>query len=265
MRLITRLLCLSFVFLMISCSKKSEEKQNTHQDNIPKVEKGTEDNNSATSVPEKSVEEDIVTDLDNYFLYEEWHPVKKTDFIIRMKTRIQDIRKEDVNEELFNDEDTLEFSLHDNSGKNFCLYHNIRNVKDFDINDFEIYKFWDVRSVWCYQEKDGISVLWGDLSGAIYIFGTEDSKYATKRGIRVGSTVKDIMNAYANDSIVKEYNYEEKKFEKTQDHEGPCFILLKSNECISINQGNMVAEEMMTLSFLLTDGVVSKIVIKCTD
>ena len=251
---IVNVLFLLMLIVLVSCTKK--EKNNNNEETVEK--EAAEDSTS-------TIEEKLVIDEQRSFIMDDWHPVKQNSYVQKIKDYLKYMTVHDIDESLFNDLFTVEFNLMDDEGRNFCLYHNIRKVKNFDAQDFDIYKYWSTDAVWAFQEKNGLSILWAQDSGAILIMGTEDSRYGTMRGIRVGSTVKDIMDAYAKDSIVEEYNYEERKFKKTQDHEGPCFVLAKSNECISINQGNMVEEEMMTISFLLTDGVVSKIVINCVD
>lgn len=40
---------------------------------------------------------------------------------------------------LYNDRITIEFSLQDQDGRNFCLYHNIRSIKDWTSNDNKRY------------------------------------------------------------------------------------------------------------------------------
>ena len=115
----------------------------------------------------------------------------------------------------------------------------------------------------CFIEKNKISVLWNDNTGAILIMGTDDPMYSTKRGIRIGDSVEKIMLAYENDCKVEEYNYTEKKWVTLSEKGYPCMTLSKSNECISLNAGNPTDEEVMTLSYLLKDGMVTKIVIQC--
>ena len=62
---------------------------------------------------------------------------------------------------------------------------------------------------------------------------------------------------------MEEYNYDEEKWETVSKKEKSGMWLLKSNECISLNAGNMIDEEVMTLSYMLEDGIVYKIVIQC--
>ena len=92
--------------------------------------------------------------------------------------------------------------------------------------------------------------------------GTEDPRYSTKRGIKVGDSAEKIMEAYESDCTIKIKNYETNKFEVVSEKESPCMVLSKSNECISLNKGNALAEGMMTISYMLEDGVVTKIIIQ---
>ena len=215
-------------------------------------------------------EEDIVRDMDRFFLYEDWHPLKQTEYIKEIKERLKDKEKEDVDETLYEDEFTTEFSLHDET-RNFCLYHNIRNVKKFDISEFEIFNYDKITQgyfngleiVQCFIEKDGISVAWSDDTGVILIIGTEDSRYSTKRDVHVGDSAEKIMEAYESDCTIKIKNYETSKFEVVSEKKFPCMVLSKSNECISLNAGNMVEEEVMNLQYMLKDDVVYKIIIRC--
>jgi len=203
--------------------------------------------------------------LDRVFLYKDWHPLKQTDFIKGVKERIKNQKKKEKDDSLYDDEFTTEFSLHDET-RNFCIYHNVRNIKNYTIDDFEIYHYVNAGNmgefVWSFQETEGISVEWVDDSGAIVKIGTEDSRYSTKRGIKVGDSAEKIMEAYEDDCTVEKYNYDDEKWETVSEKEYPCMLLSKSNECISLNIGNDRAEGMMTLSYMLEDGVVLKIIIQ---
>ena len=257
----------ALLFVLVSCTKTEENitgdeqivvQQNQQEETDVNAQQEEEDTKSKV----EPVEENIEIDMDRIFLDEEWHPVKQNQFITRVKNELKKLSKNDVNESDYEDEFTTEFSLNDET-RYFCLYHNIRNVKDFPIEDFEIYKYWGLMNVWCFLEKEGISVLWSDNTGAILIMGTEDPHYSTKRGIHVGDSSDKILEAYENDCTVEEYNYDEEKWETVSKKEKSGMWLFKSNECISLNAGNMIDEEVMTLSYMLEDGVVYKIVIQC--
>ncbi|MEE3313526.1 MAG: hypothetical protein VZR56_05145 [Treponema sp.] len=209
-------------------------------------------------------EEDIVRDMDRFFLYEDCHPIKQTDFIKKVKERLNKQEKIYEDDSLYDDKFTVEFSLHDEE-QNFCIYHNIRNVDGYSIDDYEIFKYVNTgrdEFVWSFQEKEGLSIEWVEETGVIVMFGTEDPRYATKRGIRVGDSAEKIMKAYEEDCTVQEYNYTDEKWETVSEKEYPCMLLSKSNEWISLNIGNDRAEGMMTISYLLENDVVTKIIIQ---
>ena len=209
-------------------------------------------------------EEDIFRDMDRIFLYEDCHPIKQTDFIKKVKERLNKQEKIYEDDSLFDDKFTVEFSLHDEE-RNFCIYHNIRNVDGYSIDDYEIFKYVNTgrdEFVWSFQEKEDLSIEWVEDTGVIVMFGTDNPRYETKRGIRVGDSAEKIMKAYEDDCTVKEYNYTEKKWETVSEKEYPCMLLSKSNEWISLNIGNDLAEGMMTISYMLEDGVVTKIIIQ---
>lgn len=265
--------CILFCLLFMACDKKEISKADSlleKQVQMEEVIHYPEDENSNILENQENdaksgnepIEETVEPDMDRFFLYEDWHPVKQNQFITRIKETLKNTRKNGIDESAYEDDFTTEFSLHDER-RNFCLYHNIRNVKDFSIEDYEIYKYWGLMNVWCFLEKEDISVLWSDNTGAILIMGTEDPHYSTKRGIHVGDSAEKILEAYENDCTVEEYNYDEEKWETVSKKEKSGMWLLKSNECISLNAGNMIDEEVMTLSYMLEDGIVYKIVIQC--
>lgn len=258
---ILKIIVFTFLFDLLSCTKteKITVAENVKESDQIILQQNQKEETDINVQPEK---EEIVIDKNRFFIDEEWHPVKQNQFITRVKDELKKLSKNDVNESDYEDEFTTEFSLNDET-KYFCLYHNIRNVKDFPIEDFEIYKYWGLMNVWCFLEKEGISVLWTDNTGAILIMGTEDPHYSTKRGIHVGDSAEKILEAYENDCTVEEYNYDEEKWETVSKKEKSGMWLLKSNECISLNAGNMIDEEVMTLSYMLEDGIVYKIVIQC--
>ena len=64
---------------------------------------------------------------------------------------------------------------------------------------------------------------------------TESSLYSTKRGIKVGDSINDVIEAY------KDYN------------------LYRSDKAISLNLANMIDEEIMILGFWLENDIVTKI------
>ncbi|MBR6295896.1 MAG: hypothetical protein IKR40_05415 [Treponema sp.] len=271
-------LLLVFLFsslCLISCGRNTAEEVKTDQPEAKESVQsslGIEGTELSAPAAENSVkpkleptEEDVYPDLDRGFLYKDWHPLKQTEYIKQAKERLKNQQRDDEDDYLYDDKFTVEFSLHDEN-RNFCVYHNIRNVTGYDSSDFEVYNYVKSGSeelAWCFQEKEGISIAWVNSSGAIVTLGTEDPRYATKRGIRVRDSAEKIMDAYEDDCTVKEYNYTEKKWEVVSEKEYPCMLLLlKPNEFISLNIGNDIAEGMMTISYLLENDVVTKIIIQ---
>lgn len=261
--------------LLISCNKNSSEKepeaqvlQNEMEQPISaqeEIEIPAPVEVRETKPKLNPTEEDVYPDLDRTFLYKDWHPLKQTEYLKEVKKRLINQKEDDIDDSLYDDEFTVEFSLHDET-RNFCIYHNIRNIEEYDTDDFEIYNYVNTRNwgelVWCFQEIDSISIEWVYSSGSIVKVGTEDPRYSTKRGIKVGDSAEKIMEAYESDCIIKVKNYETNKFEVVSEKESPCMVLSKSNECISLNMGNALAEGMMTISYLLEDGIVAKIIIQ---
>jgi len=107
--------------------------------------------------------------------------------------------------------------------------------------------------------------LWNYKNGAILIIGTETTDYHTKRGIKVGDSSDKVIELYSQDCKVYEYDYEKNEYKAIVKQKSPVMFMYISNSCISINATNMLEEEIMTISFLLKDGIVSKIIIKCVE
>ena len=261
------------IVFVISCSRHEElnnKEEHPALTVVEEVETILPIRQETTKEYRKTTAEDFVVDLNSFFIDENWHPLKQTEYIQELKKRLAEKEKGDVDESLYDDGFTTEFSLSDET-RNFCLYHNIRNVENFDISDYEIYSYNKLslgvlnglEIVKCFIEKAGVSVLWNDNTGAILVIGTNDPLYSTKRGVRVGDSAEKVMSAYADDCKLEEYDYTENKWETVSEREYPCMIISKSNECISLNAGNLVDEEVMTLSYLLENDVVTKIVIQC--
>jgi hypothetical protein len=206
--------------------------------------------------------ESLIKDNDRYFIMEDWHPLVQSEEIQKIK---QMVKEEDIiheDDSLFDDNFSNEFSLIDEEGNMYCLFHDIRKLSSFKVQEYEIYKFWRKDFFWVFKETDEISVLWNYYNGSILILGTDNSRYITSRGIKVGDTADKVIQVYAKDCEVSEYNYEKKRFEVVSKHNAPFMALYKSDDCISINSGNAKSEEMRTISFLLQNNIVSKIVIK---
>ena len=261
-------------FMIVSCNKNNPDKEMPNDPEVAETSQSALINEEieihapvevkATKPKLNPTEEDVVRDMDRFFLYEDCHPIKQTDFIKKVKERLNKQEKIYEDDSLYDDKFTVEFSLHDEE-QNFCIYHNIRNVDGYSIDDYEIFKYVNTgrdEFAWSFQEKEGLSIEWVEETGVIVTIGTEDPRYSTKRGIKVGDSAEKIMEAYESDCIIKVKNYETNKFEVVSEKEPPCMVLSKSNECISLNKGNALAEGMMTISYLLEDGVVTKIIIQ---
>ncbi len=261
-------------FMIVSCNKNNPDKEMPNDPEVAETSQSAlinEEIEIPAPVIEKEIkpklnptEEDVYPDLDRTFLYKDWHPLKQTEYMKQVKERLDRQEKIYEDDSLYDDKFTLEFSLHDET-RNFCIYHNIRNVEGYDISDYEFSNY--VKDgfeelAWCIIENEGVSVQWVDKTGVLVTIGTEDPRYSTKRGIKVGDSAEKIMEAYESDCIIKVKNYETNKFEVVSEKEPPCMVLSKSNECISLNKGNALAEGMMTISYLLENDVVTKIIIQ---
>lgn len=189
-----------------------------------------------------------------------------TNLLVAEKSQM--LPNKDFDDSIYDDPVILEFCLKDNLERTFCLYHNIYKLKDFDTDDSEIFKDWSTEtriSRWHKQEKNGLSVVWNYRNGAILIMETESSRYSTKRGIRVGDSLEEIISAYEKDCDIYEYDSLNKKYNIVKQDEKDRFVLHKSENSISIDAANMIEEEMMEISFDLKDNSITKISILCGD
>ncbi len=166
----------------------------------------------------------------------------------------------------YDDDITTEFSLHKENGVEFILYHNLRNIEEIDWKTHEVFKDWSTStevSKWCKQEFSGIDLLWNYDNGLILKIVTESPEWITRHGIKVGDPIQKVSDFYGKFSDIFVYNEKENMYEKTVDNEYQEFSLLVSDEFQSLNAGNMVAEEMMTMVFHQKDGIICKIEIYC--
>lgn len=157
----------------------------------------------------------------------------------------------------YDDKVTIEFSLFTEEKQNFCLYHNIRKIEGINLDSYT-----EINS-WCKKNIDDLTVVWNYKNGAILSLETESNKYTTKRGIRVGVPLSMVMDLYEQDSDVFSWNYDNNSFDEIDLKEDGLFSLYSSEEGISIDAANFIDEEIMTLIFYATDGVITKIEIKC--
>ena len=113
----------------------------------------------------------------------------------------------------FNDSVTLEFCLQDSKKNNYCLYHNVRKIKNFNYDNFEIFKEWTIKTEkirWDKQENSDLSVTWNHKNGAILFLETSSPDYSTKRGVRVGDPISKFKQVYGDDKNLSVFDYKEK-------------------------------------------------------
>ena len=166
----------------------------------------------------------------------------------------------------YDDDITTEFSVHRENGPEVILYHNLRTIEEIDWKTHEVFKDWSTPtevSKWCKQEFSGIDLLWNYRNGAILKIVTESPEWITRHGIKVGDPIQKVSDFYGKFSDIFVYNEKENMYEKTVDNEYQEFSLLVSDDFQSLNAGNMVAEEMMTMVFHQKDGIICKIEIYC--
>ena len=148
---------------------------------------------------------------------------------------INSVFSEAIDDSKYNDPVTLEFSLCDSKGHTFCLYHNIKNIKDVDFRERKDVPY----SNWSKIDSDDFSVTWNDENGAIVILKTNSYAYTTRRGIKVGDSVSKIKDVY------KDY--------------APWQTDYKGKVIVGVSKANMLEEEMMTLAFWTEKGIVTNI------
>ncbi len=157
-------------------------------------------------------------------------------------------------------------------GKNAHLFADKFNLSKEELDIVgawtEIFKDWSTETQiarWHKQVKNELSIIWNYRNGAILIMETESSRYSTKRGIKVGDSLEEIISAYEKDCDIYEYDSLNKKYNIVKQDEKNRFVLHKSENSISIDAANMIEEEMMEISFDLKDNSITKISILCGD
>ena len=148
---------------------------------------------------------------------------------------INSVFSDGIDDSKYNDPVTLEFSLCDSKGHTFCLYHNIKNIKDVDFTERKDVLY----SNWSKIDSDDFSVTWNDENGAIVILKTKSSAYMTRRGIKVGDSISKIKDVYKDFSLWQ------------TDYKGKVIV--------GFSKANMLEEEMMTLAFWTEKGIVTNI------
>ena len=134
----------------------------------------------------------------------------------------------DTDDSPYDDATTTEFSLQNVYGQKCILYHNIRKIENLDYTNYKEYKDWE-----------------------------------TKRGVKVGDPIEKVTDLYGPDSYIFVWDYENKEYKKTTFDENSSFSLLVTNDFQSLNAGNKIEEEMMTMVFHQKDGIICKIEIYC--
>ncbi|MBO4758658.1 MAG: hypothetical protein J5505_01220, partial [Spirochaetaceae bacterium] len=110
-----------------------------------------------------------------------------------------------------------------------------------------------------------LSITWNYENGGIIEMETKSPKYSTKRGIRVGDSLSDIIKVYENDAEIYEYDYVNNKYDLISANENALFRLYKAENRVSIDAGNAAAETIMEIDFQLENDIVTKIKILCGD
>ncbi len=277
--LLILLLCLLFA----ACSKKSEivnfQDKNDSQfyaeiasvrNEVNQKNKILQEENANTTVPtveeieetpKNQIQETENTEIKNNLQNE---TVEEKTFISSQTEKLD--YNPNFDDTKYDDDITTEFSLHRENGPEVILYHNLRNIEEIDWKAHEVFKDWSTPTIvskWCKQEFSGIDLLWNYDNGLILKIVTESPEWITRHGIKVGNPIQKVFDFYGKFSDIFVYNEKENMYEKTVDNEYQEFSLLVSDESQSLNAGNMVAEEMMTMIFYQKDGIICKIEIYC--
>ncbi len=277
--LLILLLCLLFA----ACSKKSEivsfqdkndsqfyaeiasvrnevnQKNKISQEEITKTIEPTADENENSQ--ENQIQETENTEMGNNFQNE---TLKENSSISSNSEKVDyEINPDDTK---YDDDITTEFSLHKENELEFILYHNLRNVEEIDWKAHEVFKDWSTStrvSKWCKQKYSEIDLLWNYRNGAILQMTTESPEWKTKRGVKVGDPIEKVTELYGPDSYIFVWDYEKEEYKKTTFDENSSFSLLVTNDFQSLNAGNKIEEEMMSMVFHQKDGIICKIEIYC--
>ena len=151
---------------------------------------------------------------------------------------ISSVFSDGIDDSKYNDSTTLEFGLKDSKGNEYCLYHNVNNIKGFDSSNYEIVAKWKYVT-WVKKDKGDFSVTWNNTNGAIVILKTSNPAYASRRGIKVGDSISKINDAYKDCSL--------------------CQRKYKGKILVGFSKANLLEEEMMTLAFWTENGIVTNI------
>ncbi len=261
--LLILLLCLLFA----ACSKKSEivsfQDKNDSQfyAEIASVRNEVnqknkilqEENAEATSIADESTQESENSEesstIENKINGTNVNEVEKLDYVI------------DTDDSPYDDATTTEFSLQNVYGQKCILYHNIRKIENLDYANYKEYKDWE--TPYKTLEYSGISFMWVYDDGTILQMTTESPEWETKRGVKVGDPIEKVTELYGPDSYIFVWDYEKEEYKKTTFDENSSFSLLVTNDFQSLNAGNKIEEEMMSMVFHQKDGIICKIEIYC--
>lgn len=230
-----------FAVIFLSCSKKNEvESSDVVSSKV--VNKDVEKyRNSDGEISFSTVPKEVEVQVER----------KKIEPIIYVNKNFDD--------SIYDNEVILNFCLMNSNDISFCLYHNIRKIKDYDdskkekpeyfssSNPFYTYSYQDLFATWVYE------------TGLITELITTSSEWSTKRGVKVGDPISKVVEAYGEDSNILVYDYETEKFSFASKKEKPMFGLYTSNEGCSLNGSNMIDEENMCITFYAENGLISKI------
>ena len=240
--LLILLLCLLFA----ACSKKIEivnsQEENVSQayvDVTPVADESTQESENSEEIST------IETEINDTYVNE----LEKVDYVI------------DTDDSPYDDATTTEFSLQNVYGQKCILYHNIRKIENLDYTNYKEYKDWE--TPYKTLEYSGISFMWVYDDGTILRMDTESPEWETKRGVKVGDPIEKVTDLYGPDSYIFVWDYENKEYKKTTFDENSSFSLLVTNDFQSLNAGNKIEEEMMTMVFHQKDGIICKIEIYC--
>ena len=226
------LILLLFVMFFLSCSKKQGNE--------------IDDNNFIKNRNEIEIVQDDFTFLaDN-----------DQKNINKLSESKEDEKCFDWDDSVYDDNVTLEFSMHNKENQNFCLYHNIKKIESINLNNYI------ENGNWCTKFINDMNITWNYENGAILCMETSSCNYETKRGVKVGDLLSNVMDLYGPDSDISSWDTSSNSFISVDNKDNNLFMLFYANDGVSLNAGNIIDEEMMTILFYANEGVITKIEIK---
>lgn len=161
----------------------------------------------------------------------------------------------------FEDAVTTEFCLINSRQQKFCVYHSVKNIKDFDS---------DIGNLnccaWNHKDYMDLTVYWY-VSSSIARAYTTSSEWKTKRGIKVGDPLIKVREVYGSDGQLYLWDEAQNKSKKVTDKDSYLYMIFDhgDDEGINISAANMREEEMMSLGFYAKNGIITKIDIRCGE